>query len=97
MSVLILCKFYVLDKRKWYKISLDEFTSLFISKQTLWKGRLSIWITIQHAYRRGEVFLKQIFQKEEQEEKDRIEKETLERIELLHQQGSAKYFDKTFC
>ena len=43
------------------------------------------------------VFLKHIFQKEEQEEKDRIEKERLERIELLHQQASAKNLDKTFC
>ena len=40
---------------------------------------------------------KAIFQKEEQEEKDRVEKERLERIELLHQQGSAKKLDKTFC
>ena len=38
-----------------------------------------------------------VFQKEEQEEKDRIEKERLERIELLHQQASAKNLDKTFC
>ena len=35
------------------------------------------------------------FQKEEQEEKDRKEKEILERIELLHQQASAKNLDKT--
>ena len=36
--------------------------------------------------------LKHIFQKEEQ---DRIEKVRLERIELLHQQASAKNLDKT--
>ena len=33
--------------------------------------------------------------KEEQDEKDRIEKERLERIELFHQQASAKNLDKT--
>ena len=49
-------------------------------------------------YRRSNlVFLKHIFQKEEQEEKDMIEKERLERIGLLHQQASAKPLDKTFC
>ena len=37
------------------------------------------------------------FLKEEQEEKDRIEKERLERIELLDQQARAKNLDKTFC
>ena len=42
------------------------------------------------------VFLKHVFQKEEQEEKERIEKERLERIELLHQEASAKNLDKTF-
>ena len=40
------------------------------------------------------VFLKHIFQKEEQEKIDRMEKERLERIELLHQQASAKNLDK---
>ena len=40
-------------------------------------------------------FFKHIFQKEEQEEKDRI-KERLERIGLLHQQASAKTLNKTF-
>ena len=42
-------------------------------------------------------FLKHVFQKEEQEEKDRIEKERFERIELLHQQASTKNLNKTFC
>jgi hypothetical protein len=42
-------------------------------------------------------FIKHVFQKEEQEEKDRIEKERLERIELLHHQASAKNLNKTFC
>ena len=40
------------------------------------------------------VFLKIIFQKEEQEEKYGIEKEILEKIELLHQQAMPKILVK---
>ena len=43
------------------------------------------------------IFSKHIFEKEEQKEKDTIEKERLERKELLHQQGSARNLDKIFC
>ena len=43
------------------------------------------------------LFKAYFFQKKEQEDKDRIEKERLERIELLHQQASAKNLNKTFC
>jgi hypothetical protein len=39
---------------------------------------------------------KAYFSKIRTRRKDRIEKERLERIELLHQQASAKNLDKTF-
>ena len=41
------------------------------------------------------VFLKHIFQNEEQEEKDGVEKERLERKELLHQQDKGAFLSQS--